>query len=145
MDRNDPSRFVPFDQPGGVYCSPRCGGGCKRSAFERATAEANALAARMGDGWRPDVWENLGWHYVVTKGDHPHHRGIAEVHPSFVRPGYPHPDDGKFSAWINSATDGIGQVITEYFADPVEAMGLALQEARTRALRYSAELDGISA
>lgn len=34
----------------------------------RASAEdaAAALAERLGPGWIPRVWENLGWHFAVT-------------------------------------------------------------------------------
>lgn len=120
---------------GGIYCSPWCGGECTKVAFDLATEQAAALAERMGDGWKPRVWENLGWHWQVFKGKTRYHAGLAEIHPA---------NDGTFSAWINSNVEGVGQVITDYFEDPIEALGLALQEARGRSLRFSAELDGIS-
>lgn len=28
--------------------------------------DAKALCARMGEGWEPRVWENLGWHYTAV-------------------------------------------------------------------------------
>lgn len=60
---------------GDVFCSPRCGGGCTYAAYERACAEGAALAAKMGQGWKREVWENLGWHYKVSKG-------CAHIHPT---------------------------------------------------------------
>ena len=48
---------------GDAYCSPACGGGCTQEAFQEATRLAAALAQRLGQGWEPNVWENLGWHY----------------------------------------------------------------------------------
>lgn len=35
--------------------------------FEAAEASANALVAKLGDGWEPQVWDNLGWHYSAIK------------------------------------------------------------------------------
>lgn len=52
-----------------IYCSPACGGGCTRAAFNKATEQAASLAKKLGKGWRPEVWENLGWHWAVVKGD----------------------------------------------------------------------------
>jgi hypothetical protein len=90
----------------------------------------------MGDGWEPHVWENCGWHYYAVKGDGGHHAGLAEIHPN---------RDGGFSAWLNFQTEGVGQVIVSATNDPIEALGLALQEARTRALRFEAEINAVTA
>jgi hypothetical protein len=48
-----------------TYCSPACGGGCSRESYEKAHVSAKKLASRLGKGWTPSVWENLGWHYCV--------------------------------------------------------------------------------
>lgn len=61
-----PDRWTPI-LDGDVYCSPACGGGCKKADFDQATESANALVAQLGIGWQPRVWENLGWHYEATK------------------------------------------------------------------------------
>lgn len=53
---------------GEIYCSPRCGGKCTHAAFEAAHRKANALCKRLGAGWEPCVWENLGWHFSAQKG-----------------------------------------------------------------------------
>ena len=33
-----------------------------------ATDAAEKLAKKMGSGWKPRVWENMGWHYDVSNG-----------------------------------------------------------------------------
>ena|ERR1019366_8878051 len=54
---------------GNRYCSPACGGGCTRMQFVMAQNSAQTLCTELGDGWKPRVWENLGWHYSATHGD----------------------------------------------------------------------------
>jgi hypothetical protein len=53
---------------GPIYCSPGCGGKCTWAAHLQAKREAARLAKRLGPGWTPHVWENLGWHWKVQKG-----------------------------------------------------------------------------
>ncbi len=50
---------------GTIYCSPLCGGGCTHVAFENATRQAKVFARIMGKGFKPRVWENLGWHWEI--------------------------------------------------------------------------------
>lgn len=50
------------------FCSPACGGGCKRSEYDDALKAATLLAKKMGKKWKAKVWENLGWHSKVTCG-----------------------------------------------------------------------------
>ena len=52
---------------GVIYCSPACGGKCKKSDFDTATTAAHTLVRQLGHGWEPHVWENLGWHYEAVK------------------------------------------------------------------------------
>lgn len=61
------NRWTPMLR-GDVYCSPACGGGCKKAAFDRARQRADALARQLGPGWMPHVWENSGWYFDVRKG-----------------------------------------------------------------------------
>jgi hypothetical protein len=68
----EPRRF------GNHYCSPACGAGCTTAAFDEATKAADALAVSLGDGWKPRVWENLGWHYSAVSTC-----GRWKVYPSF--------------------------------------------------------------
>lgn len=106
------------------YCSPACGGGryCRKEWYDTAVREAAALAERMGPGWKPNVWENLGWHYDVANGI-----GRITVDGNPVR---------SYTAWINagvSASGGKGFPIQfiQSASDPEEAWGLVVQEART--------------
>lgn len=54
---------------GDQYCSPACGGCCKKSDYDKAVTQSNGIAELLGDGWKPSVNENLGWHWKVEKGD----------------------------------------------------------------------------
>lgn len=63
---------------GEIYCSPLCGGKCTHAAFEEAHRNAAALCERLGKGWFPRVWENMGWHYSAQKG-------VAEMHVTEYR------------------------------------------------------------
>lgn len=92
---------------GNVFCSPACGFGCKKADFDRASARANALAANLGPGWQPDVWENGGWYWEVKKG-------AATVRPD---------DDDGFVADIRFSLDDVHETcVREARADPREAV-----------------------
>ena len=53
---------------GDKYCAPACGRGCTVKEHREAVELADKLVALLGPGWKPVVWENLGWHYRATKG-----------------------------------------------------------------------------
>lgn len=53
---------------GSVYCSPACGADCLFNDFTRATESARLLADGLGSGWKPRVWENMGWFWAAVKG-----------------------------------------------------------------------------
>jgi len=132
--------WTPRSLPGGKYCSPRCGGAkgwCTRADFDRATKDAATLATRLGDGWQPRVWENLGWHWEVAKGavnDDRFDGGGMVVSKSR--------HDGKYSAEFRSALTGTNTVTQFYvIADtPEEAIGLVRQDVRTFISRVEADL-----
>lgn len=63
----DARRWSPV-RAGATYCSPACGNGCTWADYGKAVLAAASLATELGDGWEPEVWENLGWHYRVKKG-----------------------------------------------------------------------------
>jgi len=99
----------PRHLPGGVYCSPRCGGSCKLSDYERAVNGSKALAERMGDGWRPEMWENLGWFWIVRRGN-------LEIHPC---------SDGTYSAWFQGSKQFIA-----YGDTPEDALANVIRDLR---------------
>lgn len=68
---------------GGVYCSPACGNGCTWPEYQEATTAAEKLCGILGDGWKPRVWENLGWHYEAHSPD-----GRLKVSPLTGGDGY---------------------------------------------------------
>ncbi len=75
---------------GSIYCSPTCGGGCTHRAYLAAVKKSEALAKKMGTGWKASVWENLGWHWSVESLT-----GVLEINLS---------GDGKFSAFFNEGS-----------------------------------------
>lgn len=64
---SDDDRWTPVSGPGDRYCSPRCGRGCTRAEYEHAVESAERMVAELGEGWEPDVWENLGWHWSASR------------------------------------------------------------------------------
>lgn len=40
--------------------------GCTWVAYQKAKADAVALCKVLGPGWKPRLWENLGWHYEAS-------------------------------------------------------------------------------
>lgn len=50
---------------GDIYCAPACGNGCTYQAYLNAVAAAKQLAKEL-PGFKPHVWENLGWHYSAV-------------------------------------------------------------------------------
>lgn len=128
--RGEAEKWKPV-RHGAFYGSPRCCGGtlCTWAAFERATKEADALARRMGDGWEPVVWENLGWHYEVRKG-------CCTVSPTVTGGA----TDAKWKIdGYRAHFDNITQ-ITAYAEMPENALGFATQDARTMARRIVDDL-----
>lgn len=122
-------------QRGEIYCSPRCGHGCTRAAYDRAVTEADELAKRMGDGWLPVIWENGGWHYKVIKGV-----ATIRVHVDH-RPGGP--EATSYSAWIEPAyVENHAVQFIESAETPEDALGFATQAARGLVRRIE---DGLAA
>jgi hypothetical protein len=122
-------RHIPVLSSDGVtYCSPNCGLGCAKAAFDKATADAAALCERMGPGWEPRVWENLGWHWSISKG-------AAVIYAN----------RGCYSAWINTQTH-VAQHHVQFIETaetPEDALGIAVQMARTHIARIQQTLDAL--
>lgn len=64
----DNTRWTPV-RNGRVFCSPACGGRCTFAEYTKANKDAENLARTLGAGWKPRVWENLGWHFSAEKAD----------------------------------------------------------------------------
>lgn len=119
---------------GDAYCSPRCGFGCTKAGYDRAVAEASALAIRLGDGWAPSVWENAGWHYEAVNG-------IARVKPELTQKIFRGESEvERYSAWI----DFPGKQFIQHADTAEDALGFATQEARTFAVRLTQALDDLA-
>lgn len=116
-----------------VYCSPGCGFGCNYSAHEQAVHEADELAVSMGDGWEPNVWENAGWHYEVKKGCA---RIAANRQGSALTGGW---TVRNYSAWLRSGN----QLFIEDAEDPHDALGYAVQAARTSIAKMQDDLNAL--
>lgn len=128
--------WTPQAQRGGIYCSPRCGGKCTREAYDLAVQRSAEIVAQLGDGWKANIWENLGWHWEVGKGscigDGIH--GTGTLVRQF--------DDGTFVAEFRSAVNGSGSV-TQFYANAktaADAIGLVRQDVRTFISRIEADL-----
>jgi hypothetical protein len=109
---------------GEVYCSSACGSKCKRADFERATARAEALVKRLGSGWEPKVWENMGWHYSARSKS-----GYLTVHERWLHSGKKDvvtlvgeqlPD--TYTAYLSQEKDGVGGTWTADADTPEEAI-----------------------
>lgn len=137
-------RYTPqLRRKGKVYCSPWCGIGCTRAAFERATREANELCALLGDGWRPRVWENLGWFYAAERGPDvgSAQRAFCEVHPS-TRGSTITADwtVAGYTIFLNVQP----KVVLSDVVDPVDGVHVAIHQARTHVQRTNALLEELS-
>lgn len=89
-----------------------------------ARDEAHALATRLGDGWEPDVFENLNWYYAVKKG-------CVTVRPEAG-------NSLSYSAWIepNVVLNRTAVQVIAYGPTPEDALGNAIQDARTMIARF---------
>lgn len=118
---------------GEVYCAPACGGGCTRGAFELATKRAAALVQRMGKGWKPDVWENLGWHYAVISPC-----GRIKLHVSH----YPLPPLVTYTAFLGEKDSGGGTWVA-HSEIPKAAVQAVIAKAKASLARMGATLVGL--
>jgi len=100
---------------GDIYCSSACGGNCTWAAYQEAHKKAKALVLMLGKGWVPEVWENLGWHWVAKTVD-----GLMKVHPSIHK--------GKTIEYTAFFGEGVGGQWTGRDKDPIAAVDLALAQ-----------------
>lgn len=53
---------------GAIYCAPACGHGCTWAEYQDALARAKKVCEELGEGWEPDLSENMGWFASVRRG-----------------------------------------------------------------------------
>lgn len=68
--------------------------------YLNAKANGKRLAKRLGRGWKPEEWENLGWHFKVTSpcGRIKVHAGLGHYAAFLGEPGSsggPYCEDGR--------------------------------------------------
>ena len=111
------------------YCSPACGRGCTKAEYERAVKAAQALVKKLGYGWVPNVWENLGWYYKATSLC-----GRLEVSPLMSR----NPDAGLKHYYAT-----LGERWTAQDSSPRKAVTKVIAMARKDVKKYVALLEGL--
>jgi hypothetical protein len=110
---------------GAIYCSPACGFGCTWAQHEEAKERAELLAKRLGPGWKPEVHENMGWHFKASKGK-------ATMHPvGFIR--------AKAASTYWLSIDGDVKQFIERGRDPVEMVRRAVSAMRNAAATLLSE------
>lgn len=119
MKRKKERDWTPVSKPGGIYCSPACGCNCKRKDYDQAVRSSEVLANYLGKGWKPYVWENMGWHYNVSKG-------CVNVHAS---------KDGSYTAYFNGLHQFIGHAKKANVA-----IDNAIKDAQSAILQISREI-----
>lgn len=131
---------------GPIYCAPACGAKCTYAAFKRMSEFAVDLAKRLGPGWRPHVWENMGWycsaisvrgnakwevipHWVVTtrEKDDPILYHVQKQNP-------------WYTAYLRSSSSAIGHS-SDRKRTPEEAIAEARSVALATAQAYADLLD----
>lgn len=131
MKRKDkPLSWKPV-RKGLIYCAPACGSGCTRAEFDKATLSSAALAKRMGPRWKPEVWENLGWHWAVRSPC-----GRMKVHPVEWR------GSVTYTAYLGEAGEP-GGTWAEHGLTPEAAVQATLAAALNDAKKIAGFLAGL--
>lgn len=89
----------------------------------QAQAGAAKLVKMLGKGWKPRVWENLGWHYNAVSLD-----GRLKVHP-------PRSRRDVYGAFLGRA-DSLGG----WWAEHARTAKAAIRKVLQRALAEQAEV-----
>lgn len=112
-----------------LHCDmQKCGAGCTEAEYQAACSESKATADKMGRGWRPRVWENLGWHWDLRYA-----QSGLQLHPSTV--------DGRWTAFLNAPSRMPGGKWVEDGRTPAEAIGAVLATARTEIAEHQSWVD----
>jgi hypothetical protein len=108
---------------GAIYCAQACGHGCTYEAYKKAQVAALKMAVRLsnvptdikGGKWKVRVWENLGWHWEVTKGS-------VSLYYNSAR---------SYCAFFNLAGPWGGNLVVDG-KTPEDAVGKLMAEVRLR-------------
>lgn len=117
---------------GRTYCAPFCGSGCTWEDHQAAQKAAKALATRLGKGWTPRVWENMGWHYSVVSPSGAikvHAPGAYGQHLAFFGPG------SAGGRWVGRHTNpatAVAAAIRKAHAAADEILALLAAEERAK-------------
>ncbi len=121
---------------GDIYCSPACGGDCTFVDFSLANANAQLLCNRLDEstrfkGWKPHVWENLGWHFQASSpcgriSVYRHSYGKKFHYTAYL--GAPQSGCGK---WVHSANT------------PEQAIKMVIAMAKEEFAELKAQFDGL--
>lgn len=92
-------------------CARWCGRGCTEAEYLDAKKKGAALAKKLGKGWKPEICENLGWHYRAVDAT-----GFWKVKPT--SPGCP--ADSRYIAFLGPGK--AGGLFSEYGSTPESAV-----------------------
>ncbi len=99
-------------------CADWCGYGCTQKMYDEALWTAQHTAKRLGDGWKAEVFENMGWHSKVVSEN-----GRVSVSPPNARAQSKH-----YTAYFDK-----GQHYSASGATPTAAVGAVLAQVRVDA------------
>ena len=125
--------WTPIETPDGKYCSPRCGCGCTKAAYEQAVVDATTLCALLGPNWTPRVWENGGWHYMAL---------IGKVHGREPNIGVHSKNPSTGLHFVTANLTNLPQVCGSY-EDPVEGAKEVLGEMLRKATTIQVEITSL--
>lgn len=115
---------------GDVFCAPFCGRKCTHKEYLAAKQGAADLVRKLGKGWKPRVWENMGWHYSAVSKD-----GRIKVHT------HKYPNSPRdYTAFLGDA-DSPGGRWAMHGSTPQAALRAVLK----RALEEKREVDAMVA
>jgi hypothetical protein len=103
-----------------------------QAKWNAARRGAARLAKRMGRGWTGELWENLGWHYLVRSPC-----GRITI--------YPHIHRGRiydYGAFLNKRGE-IGGIWAENGKTPRAAMEATIASAKKDIKFYQSLVDGL--
>ncbi len=113
-------------------CAKWCGSGCTEEAYQKATRDAEVLAKQLGDGWKPRVWENMGWHFEAVSSC-----GRLEVHGPDTRNG------GRFYTAYLGEADEPGGRWAEHGKTAKAAVKATVREGKRELAEVTALLEGL--